>query len=313
MAKYYEPLQQFKNDRVLNNYIEDTQMKLIDLNAFLNFIPVFTPIHKTMYDMEKNPPEKTQLSWFALFSKRTVYMLMSYIWYSVFYEYMNSTENEDLLEADIMDRKEARRQKIQEDMDQLAPGESRSEFDQDTDMADYNDDLLDNEVQIEMGNKKELKERVTEMLLAFLKIELGNKDKLDAPYDALSRKMRRSRQDEKKMITDYFKNMDADERRVEDQKKALKLGRWNVGMQKGLVYYDKETYVREREEMIARMNGNTQGEEIADDPRARDVDELDADQEKAADEEALKEANDIGNLDEEYGNGNYYEEDADPE
>lgn len=313
MAKYYEPLQQFKNDRVLNNYIEDTQMKLIDLNAFLNFIPVFTPIHKTLYDNEKNPPEKTQLSWFALFSKRTVYMLMSYIWYSVFYEYMNSTENEDLLEADILDRKEARRQKIQEDMDQLAPGESRSEFDQDTDMADYNDDLLDNEVQIEMGNKKELKERVTEMLLAFLKIELGNKDKLDAPYDVLSRKMRRSRQDEKKMITDYFKNMDADERRVEDQKKALKLGRWNVGMQKGLVYYDKETYVREREEMIARMNGNNQGEEIADDPRAKDVDELDADQEKAADAEALKEANDIGGLDEEYGNGNYYEEDADEE
>ena len=58
-------------------------MKLIDLNAFLNFIPVFTPIHKTMYDTEKNPPEKTQLSWFALFSKRTVYMLMSYIWLSL--------------------------------------------------------------------------------------------------------------------------------------------------------------------------------------------------------------------------------------
>jgi hypothetical protein len=311
LTKYYEPLQQFKNDRILNNYISETQTKLIDLNAFLNFIPVFTPIHKTIYDKEKNPPEKIKLSWFALFSKRTVYMLMSYIWYSVFYEYMNSTENEDLLEADIMDRKEARRHKIQEDMDQLALGESSSEYNPDSDMADYNDDLLDNEVQIEMGNKKELKERVAEMLLAFLKIELGNKDKLDATYDVLSRKMRRSRQDEKKMITDYFKNMDADERRVEDQKKALKLGRWNVGMQKGLVYYDKDTYVREREEMIARLNGNNQGEEIADDPRAKDVNELDADQEMAADLEAEKEANDIAGLDEEYGNGNYYEEDMD--
>jgi len=309
-TKYYEPLQQFKNDSIIELFLSETQTKLVDLNAFLNFIPVFTPIHKTVYDAEN---KKVNLSWFALFSKRTVYMLMTYIWYSVFYEYIEATENEELLQTDILERKEFRKQKIMEDADALALGESKAEFREDSDIADYNDDLLENEVQIKMGDKRELKLRVAELLLSYLKIELNVKKKIDTTYEKVNKKLRRSRQDEKKMITDFFKNMDADERRVEDQKKALKLDRWNVGMQKGLVYYDKDTYVREREEMIARMNGNAQGEEIADDPRAKDVDELVRDQEREADAEALKEANDIGGLDEEYGNGNYYEEDADPE
>jgi hypothetical protein len=123
-SKYYEPLQQFKNDSIIELFLSETQTKLVDLNAFLNFIPVFTPIHKTVYDKDNN---KTEVSWFALFSKRTIYMLMTYIWYSVFYEYIQATDNEELLQTDILERKEVRRQKIAEDADGLALGDSQAD------------------------------------------------------------------------------------------------------------------------------------------------------------------------------------------
>jgi hypothetical protein len=178
-------------------------------------------------------------------------------------------------------------------------------MDKDTDLAQYNDDLLENEVEIKMGDKKELRERVAGLLTAFLEIEVDTKSELDMSYADIDKKIRKSKQDEKKLITDFLRDMDQDERRVEDLKKQLKLGRWNVGMQKGLVKYDKATYEREVMEMMA----NEGGVEEMDNPVVRGVEDLDADAEADAEADADREANDIGGLDEEYGNGNYYEED----
>jgi hypothetical protein len=193
-----------------------------------------------------------------------------------------------------------RRRQLKENADQLAPGETYSEMDQNTDLAEYNDELLENEVDIKMGDKKQLKTRVASLLTAFLEIEANTKSELDMSYGDIDKKIRKSKQDEKKLITDFLRDMDQDERRVEDLKKQLKLGRWNVGMQKGLVQYDKATYERE----VAGLEEN-------DNPSAKDVAELEADLEADADAEADREAFDIGGLDEEYGDGNYYEEDVD--
>jgi hypothetical protein len=174
-------------------------------------------------------------------------------------------------------------------------------------LEDQADDLNELEVHIKMGNTKDLKTRVAELLLTFLEIENRSKSEIDASYQSLDKQLRRSRQKEKKLITDFLKNLDPDERRVEDNKKALKLGRWNVGMQKGLVKYDKATYERERAEMINQLNGEIM--EAEDNQAAKGADDLERDAEVDADEFYEKEANDIGELDEEYGDGNYYAED----
>jgi len=34
--------------------------------------------------------------------------------------------------------------------------------------------------------------------------------------------------------------MEKDERKIEDMLKKFKLGRWNIGMQKGIFQYDKD-------------------------------------------------------------------------
>jgi hypothetical protein len=66
-------------------------------------------------------------------------------------------------------------------------------------------------------------------------------------YQDMAREMRGSREAEKDVITANLKNLSAEMRRVEDQKKELRLGRWNVGMQKGLTQYVGATYDAETE------------------------------------------------------------------
>jgi len=303
LESYYTPLAKFKNDAVIRELLSDTQRRLVDLSLFLDVLPKFSPIHKTVVLEEGT---KENLSWYAFFGKRTAYMLMTYVWYTALCEFIEATDNEDLLYTDVLNRKQERRDAIRDRADPLLYGESDAPVDEET--VDEVDDLNELEVQIKMGNSKELKTRVAELLLTFLEVENKSKSEIDASYQALDKQLRRSRQKEKKLITDFLKNLDPDERRVEDNKKALKLGRWNVGMQKGLVKYDKATYERERAEMINQLNGEI-AEDGEENQAAQGVDDLERDAEADADEFYEKEANDIGELDEEYGDGNYYSED----
>jgi xylose isomerase len=153
----------------------------------------------------------------------------------------------------------------------------------------------------------ELNSHVAELLIAFLDIDTKTKESVDFSYVNLDAKLRRSRIEEKKLITDYLKNMDNEERRVEDTKKALKLGRWNVGMQKGLVNYDDATYERERNEMIARMSNEGAIEDESNLIGLRDVEDLEREGVEGEDGDFG-----IDGLDEDYNDGVYYPEDADP-
>ena len=115
------------------------------------------------------------------------------------------------------------------------------------------------------------------------------------------------------MITDFFRNMDSDERQVEYALEMQRLGRWDVGMQKGLVHYDKDTYDRERNELFMRLNDPlaTAADDIDAVLNSREVDDLEAEADADADAAGDQEAYDIGGLGEEYGDGNYYEENVD--
>ena len=115
--------------------------------------------------------------------------------------------------------------------------------------------------------------------------------------------------------------MEKDERKIEDMLKKFKMGRWNLGMQKGVFQYDKDTYGRDREANLARMynevndfgSSSSASDAINDVPMSFDVNDLDRmDNEEDA---ALYDAEgvDIGELGEDYNDGVYYAEDADRE
>ena len=111
------------------------------------------------------------------------------------------------------------------------------------------------------------------------------------------------------MITDFLRDMEPDERRVEDTKKALKLGRWNVGLRKGFVDYDKSRYVEERNELFNQLSNRAELEDENDIPIQMDVDELEARDNAETDEFYDQEANDIRGYRGDDADGGYYEED----
>ena len=97
----------------------------------------------------------------------------------------------------------------------------------------------------------------------------------------------------KKIITDFLRDMDYDERRVEDTKKILKLGRWNIGLRKGLVDYDKGRYVEERNELFKQLSNRSEIEEDSDIPIQREVSDLEAQEAQEAEDIGDDEANNI--------------------
>jgi hypothetical protein len=306
LKKEYESLQKFKNDPLISSTLTSSQLRLVDLNNFLQVIPTFSQIHKE--DHMSEDAKKPMLTWYSLFSKRTLYLLFTYVWYSVLFEFIETTNDPDMTRIDVIVQKSKRSSKIAEIADVMNISESVLEFDADTDIADASDSI--NEVQIDVGNQMELKSHIADLLLTFLELEHRTKEQIDFSYTDLDAKLRRSRIQEKKLITDYLRDLDNDERKVEDTKKALKLGRWNVGMQKGLVDYDAATYERERNEMIARLNNEPTMEDEGELFMDRDIDDLERDERENEDAEADREAYDIQGLDEDYNDGVYYNEDA---
>ena len=167
------------------------------------------------------------------------------------------------------------------------------------------------ETEIKADSTDELKSRVASLLQAFLEIEMDNKSTINLSYEEVMKKVNRSKQREKQSIIEYLGNMSKEERKVEELFKMYKLGRWNVGQQKGLVSYDKDTYERERDELLIQLQNDesTKQYEAVSEMR-REIFDLEKDEEDQQNEFYEQEANDIGHLDEDYADGHFYPDDV---
>jgi hypothetical protein len=104
---------------------------------------------------------------------------------------------------------------------------------------------------------------MAELLVEFMKVELKTKTLYNLSYDAFEKKIYKTKEDEKREITEYLGNMDDEERAVENMMKKFKLGRWGVGLDKGLYKYDKERYDKERDVMKMRLRDELAGNEFS--------------------------------------------------
>jgi len=297
LSTYLKGLNQFKGDKTVRRFLQEIQKKTIDIHLLLQHIPMETPI------------QKNDTTYFELFDKKTIYYLHVYCWYSVFYEYMNLSSDEDLINIDIQETKKEIRGKIAEQANKS--NDMTSIFNNASDeINEAQADLY--QVEIHAGEKADLQKRVCEIIIAFLNIDERNKKTLDKPYSEIARRVRRSKEEEKKTITDYLKNMQKDERKVEDLLKQLHQGRWNVGIQKGVFIYDKTTYNNERMGAILRLEQDL-AIDTAYDPEQIEVgvDELEREQNRDNDAFYDDEANNIGHFGDDYMDGNYYGEDGD--
>jgi hypothetical protein len=183
--------------------------------------------------------------YFSLFDKETIFFLLDYVFLSVIHEYIIATDDPELIRTDIFEKKKSSREKIAEQKDISI--QFQTEF---TDMDEEHEEIHDDiaEIQIDVGNKEELKIRVAKMLLGFINIARKNKNEIDISYDSIANATRKRKENEKNRIVQRFEGLSKDEREIEDMKKKFKLDEWNVGQQKGLFVYDKKVSDRERME-----------------------------------------------------------------
>jgi hypothetical protein len=239
ITKYYEKLEEFKEDRILYRLLQEVGRNLASLNTFLQNLPVHTDMVK---DMGENVEGERVRNFYHLLDKPTIYMLYSYCFYSVLYEYIHSTNDSDLLRADVEEVKKNKRNNLR-DM-----GDDALQIGGGSENLEEMDEL--NEVDIRMGNTEELKIRVAALLLSFLDIEEENKKTLDLTYEDIQRKTRRNKDKERMDVVERLGRMSIEQRRGENMLKKYRLEHWNVGQQRGLFEYDQGVYDKELEQFL---------------------------------------------------------------
>jgi hypothetical protein len=287
ISKYLESLNKYKQDSSLSRVLQEIKHNTVDIVLFLKNIPIETPVHKN------------DAYYFELFDKKTLYLLHVYAYYSIFYEYMRLSMDDDMTQFDMQEVKRERRERKNENMEEIPT----------IDTSSYDDDLQ--EIEIYRGDKEAFQRRVCSMMMDFIAIEQKNKATLDKPYEEIARKVRKSKQDEKKLITDYFENIGRDGQKVEYMLKELKLGRWNVGIQKGVFMYDKNTYDNERNANLYRLEKDLAHDFIDAEMIETNVEDLDREAEEDAQAQYDAEGEDITMFGDDYLDGNYYGDEGD--
>ena len=277
ISAYYQPLGEFREDVVLTRLLQFVQTKFVDLRLFFENLPIHESIRVGSHD------------YFSFFDRETIELLLEYVFLSVLHEYIIATDELDLIRLDSVEQKKANREAIKEANDEDT--QFSSEY---PELAEEYQQVYGDmtEIQIQAGNREELKTRVAKMLLAFINITRKNKAEIDISYENISASIRKRKEKEKNRIIDRFKNMSEDERRVEDQKKKLKLDEWNVGTQRGIFEYDKHTSTREVNEQMAEEALDIQKHGI----RQADFVEIHGDNGVDEGEEPLREMLDINEM-----------------
>ena len=155
-----------------------------------------------------------------------------------------------------------------------------------------------------------MKKTAAKLIFTIAKVIINRKKAINYNYDSLMKKIHKFKEEEKRGITDYLKEMTEEEREIESLFKSNKLERWSTGMQKGFKTYQGSTYDEERKVMEEQaLLENQLGKKNVITEQNKDIYIMEAIQEQAVDEEINKEVYSlagIGNDDDYLGDGDEY-------
>ena len=166
------------------------------------------------------------------------------------------------------------------------------------------------EEQVVAAEDEEVKRKAAKFIFVLSKVIINRKKTINYNYDTLMGKIHKFKEEEKRGITDYLKEMTEEEREIENLFKSNKLERWSKGMQKGFRTYQGSTYDEERKIMEDQaILENKLGKQNFITEQNKDIYLMEALQEQALEEEINKEVyslSGIGNDDDYIGDGDEY-------
>jgi len=276
VSDFWSNIKEFHGDKVLSQLLEEAQPRLNDLFLLVNEFPVYSPV------------EKNDHIFYSIFDNESINMIYIYFWYSCLYDYVVCANDPALLRTDIEEIKSQYKTEI---------AKTKNEADQLSGIEEKNEEEFDygQEIDIRIGNVEELKTRVAKLLITFLDIENANKS-IVLSYSEISKKIRKSKSKEKEKLVKDLGDIDNDDRAIEKMFMKYKIGRWNVGLQKGLVKYDPKTYDREiMENDMEEYNDN-----------GMEADELENAEDVEISNEYDNEGLEIQQFGEDYQDGDFY-------
>ena len=284
ISEYFEKLKPFYGIPSLLNILNQIQKNAKNLILLSQNTPCFSSI-KIGDKLLK-----------GVIDERTSRFLFEYYLLRILINYIELSEQEDMIVKEVKKSEE-----ITDifTVDYIEETETRI----DLSMTTRNE----NETRILTGNKKELRQNITELLIAFVDILRNEKDTIDTTYEDIQDRVFKLREREKDMVTDRLKAMTDEQRDVDTILKISKQGEYSKALQKGLTMYDKDFYEEEqnlRDEMLkAERKIRQKNKDATDENIDILVDEYLEQQQ--VDREIDDDAYDIGYLNETYYDGNY--------
>ena len=284
VSGYYEKLKVFYGIHTLENILTTIHESSKNLVKISKATPSFTSI-KINNDKIIKP----------VFDERTSRFLFEYYLLRVLINFIELTDRDDMLVTEV--RKET-------EITDIFASEYIEEIDTRIDLSISSRQQTD--TTLLTGNKKVLRQKTSELLIAFINILNNQKDTIDTSYEEIQDRVFKLREKEKDLVTDRLKIMTDEERDADTILKINKLGMYGKGMQKGLTTLDKDFYDEEqqfRDKMDnAERNIRKKNSDATDENIDTLVDEYIEQQD--IDNDIDNEAYDMGYLNETFFDGN---------
>jgi hypothetical protein len=220
------PLSEFFNNNAIQNISFEIQEKCkgILLLAQSTPVPSNTKINKeqTVYNV---------------FDKRTTTLLYEYYILLIFTEYINLTKDPAMVSQILK-----------------PPNKENVSLYSSDFLVEQQLRMSEEDIYME-GNVDKLQEDTAKLLVTYITFMFQSKKTLDLSYDKIDDLIFKLKEAEKYTFTDRLRDLDDEQREVENVLKMYKLGMWSTGLSKGIKEYDPENYEHEKKvsERIAEI------------------------------------------------------------
>ena len=226
IKKHYALLAKYYGDSDISMVMDKFKKMTRDTELLAKTTLFFAPI-------QLSPKEYM----YSVFDRRLTTMLFKFYFYSVITDLISFKDDDEILLKPVLNP-------VGEE-DEEGEGELLS-----VDTAyERQSGLM--EVEIIQGNKKELTEKIADIVVTFANIICKDKAVINHNYKSLMDSVLREKDKEKEGIKLIFNALIENQelRELENTFKNLKLGDWSKGLNKGIFAYDKDTYDDERDAM----------------------------------------------------------------
>lgn len=232
VSDHYNKFRVFYEDASLENILTQIQDMCKNIIVLSEITPAFSSIK---YKGKELKP---------VFDERTSKFLFEYYILKVFINYIDLAESDEQLVRKIT-------KPVTVTVDDLVTTEYLDDLSTRIDVESSLKEEQD--VRLLRGNKKEIKIKVSNLLVVFIQAIEENRHKTNYSYENILDLVFKIKEREKNNITSRLQGLTDEEREADTILKVNKLGLWSKGLQKGLTTYVKDTFDEDREDMEKMM------------------------------------------------------------